>query len=89
MNVVQKLKDGAYDVPAPENFSDPAVRRKWREDTRQKERVEFRKDLLEELGVPADHPKADLLWTMAWDRGHSSGLYAVRNEAIELVELIK
>jgi hypothetical protein len=48
---------------------------------------QFKKDLLEELGI-ADHPKAELLFNMAWDRGHSCGYSEVLIEAGELSELL-
>lgn len=47
----------------------------------------FKKDLLEELGVN-DHPKADALFSKAWDKGHSSGYSEVYNAALDLVDLI-
>ena len=48
----------------------------------------FQSDLEEEFGVK-DHPKAELLWQMAWDRGHSSGYESVYYEYSDLVDLIK
>ena len=47
----------------------------------------FREDLLEHLGI-SRHPKANLLYHKAWERGHSSGLYEVAQVAEDLVELI-
>jgi|CXWL01.1.fsa_nt_gi hypothetical protein len=49
---------------------------------------QFKRDLLEHLGITG-HPKADLLYSYAWSRGHSSGLHEVANCALDLVELIK
>jgi hypothetical protein len=34
------------------------------------------------------HPKADLLWSKAWDRGHSSGLSEVWFDLEDLSELL-
>lgn len=47
----------------------------------------FKADLLEELDLTR-HPKADLLFAKAWDRGHSCGLQGVVDEAYELAELL-
>lgn len=47
----------------------------------------FKRDLLEFLGV-SDHPKAETLWVMAWDRGHSNGYNEVAMEAENLAELL-
>ena len=37
----------------------------------------------------AFHPKADKAFSMAWDKGHSSGYYEVLNELEILAELMK
>jgi hypothetical protein len=44
---------------------------------------------LEQAFEVSGHPKADLLWRMAWDRGHSSGLTDVGYAYLELVKLVK
>lgn len=48
---------------------------------------EFKNDLAEENGVK-NSPKLDLLWSKAWDMGHSSGFSEVKHYFEELVELI-
>ncbi len=48
---------------------------------------EFKKDLFEEYGV-TNNPKKDLLWSKAWDHGHSSGLGNVEYHFRDLVDLI-
>jgi hypothetical protein len=48
----------------------------------------FKKDALEETDL-TDHPKKDMAYRMAWERGHSSGLESVVNELYELTELLK
>lgn len=48
---------------------------------------EFKKELLKFLEV-ADHPKADKLWQLAWEQGHSDGFNEVAMHAEELAELI-
>lgn len=45
-------------------------------------------DLEEEYGV-IGHPKADKLWEIAWEHGHSSGYHDVACHYAELVELIQ
>ena len=47
----------------------------------------FRKDALKSLGLFA-HPRADVLWKLAWDRGHANGLTEVATEMEELSELM-
>lgn len=48
---------------------------------------EFKLDLFEELGI-TDNPKREKLFEKAWENSRSAGLYAVLNEAEELVDLI-
>ena len=48
----------------------------------------FKADVLAENGI-TDHPKADKLYEMAWERGHSSGIQEVAMYAEELSELLK
>jgi predicted nucleic acid-binding protein len=47
----------------------------------------FKKDLFEDLGI-TNHPKAERLFSKAWERGHSSGMYEVYLVAQDLVDLI-
>lgn len=48
----------------------------------------FRQDLFEDLDI-VDNSKRDLLFSKAWELGHSSGYNEVYNYACDLVELIK
>lgn len=48
----------------------------------------LRDDLETEHGV-VGHPKTDLLWTLAWDHGHSSGYGEVITYYEQFVELIQ
>lgn len=48
---------------------------------------EFLRDLFEDLGI-TDNPKKDLLFSKAWDYGHSGGYSDVYNHACDLVDLI-
>ena len=50
--------------------------------------AEFVADLYEELGI-ADNPKAHMLYTKAYERGHSNGHYEVYQVACDLVDLIR
>jgi|APSaa5957512622_1039677.scaffolds.fasta_scaffold28480_2 hypothetical protein len=51
-------------------------------------RMTFKADLLESLSL-TDHPKAQRLWEMAWDHGHSAGLSEVVDWAETLAELVQ
>lgn len=50
--------------------------------------MEFKKACEEDQGV-VGNPKADMLWSKAWERGHSSGYHEVYGVYNDLVELIK
>jgi len=39
--------------------------------------LEARRAMEKEEGVSKDHPKANLLWKIAWEMGHSSGYYEI------------
>lgn len=49
---------------------------------------EFQQDLFEDYGV-SDNPKRFKCFTLAWERGHSSGYSEVHGVFGDLVELIK
>lgn len=49
---------------------------------------EFKHDLLEELGLTGN-PKADLLYSIAWEYGHSTGFEEVFYYASDLADLIR
>lgn len=48
----------------------------------------FKQDALEDLGL-TDHPKADLLYSKAYERGHSAGLNEVWQVMEDLAELLQ
>lgn len=48
----------------------------------------FKNDFFAELGIEAN-PKKDLLFSKAWDMGHSAGYAEVMSCGYELVDLIK
>jgi hypothetical protein len=47
----------------------------------------FKIDVFNELGI-SDNPKRDLLFSIAWEMGHSSGYAEVFHYACEMVDLI-
>lgn len=47
----------------------------------------FKEDTLAELDI-TKHPKAERLWSLAWERGHATGFMTVLEEAEELVDLL-
>lgn len=65
-----------------------AARAAYRNDIRRLEREVFKADLADAYGV-SNHPKADRVFELAWDRGHDAGLGDVLIEYDDLVELIK
>ena len=58
----------------------------------------FKQDALKDVGLIADryqatwdsdtHPKADKIFNMAWDMGHSSGYYAVYDHIDNIVDTL-
>ena len=64
------------------------ARAAYRNDIRRLEREVFKADLADAYGV-SNHPKADRVFELSWDRGHSVGLGDVLIEYDDLVELIK
>jgi len=49
---------------------------------------EFKLEVFKELGIE-NNPKKELLYSKAWELGHSSGFSEIWNYATDLVELIK
>lgn len=49
---------------------------------------EFRRDALAELEI-TDHPKADLLFSKAWEMGHAYGYSEVWSYMQDLVDLVR
>jgi hypothetical protein len=89
LSVSEKLASGYYRsklswVPLKK---DPAAAKAYHEDCTRLS-AEFRADVLADLGI-TDHPKADLLFSKAYDMGHSSGFSEVYSYAQDLVELIQ
>lgn len=49
----------------------------------------FKADLLADLDIAADHPKADRFFELVWDAGHSSGYQEVYNVALDWADLMR
>lgn len=92
--VIEQIEDEITTKHIPEKgeyetkdaFTD--ARRKYHLEVDEFEKSKFKVALFEELGI-VGHPKAEMLFNMAWLRGYGNGLYEVFQEALELVELIK
>jgi len=50
--------------------------------------AEFKRDVLARICL-SDHPKADVLYGLAYQRGHSHGHHEVLSEAEDLAELLR
>jgi hypothetical protein len=48
---------------------------------------EFKVEILRRIGI-SQHPRAEKLWSMAWERGHSSGFSEIVSIAYDLSELL-
>lgn len=79
-----------WPVSISENPKEEQVRlaHEYCEESRRLRRL-FRLELEAEFGVSIDHPKAKLLFDIAWGYGHSSGYVDVYQYYSNLVELIK
>jgi hypothetical protein len=102
MDAWQNIKNKKYEVTDENllsrafsyNSDKPTTKEDMREAKREYNirmsalRSQFKADLEKEFQTE-NHPKADSLFAMAWDRGHSAGYHEVYLEYEELVELIK
>lgn len=70
-----------------ERGRDKAQRRLW-SDAQRAMTEQFRADLEQEHGL-SGHPKADRLWSLAWEHGHSNGFSEVVLHYEEFAELVK
>lgn len=97
-SVSEKLRDGYYKstLPYEARKQDLAVNTAYRADVARLEE-QFKVDALVELKLlrvdakgneTYKHPKTDLLWSKAWDRGHSMGLSEVWFDLTDLSELL-
>jgi hypothetical protein len=49
---------------------------------------QFRDDALKEVGL-LNHPKADKIYSLAWENGHAGGFPEVFNHLLDYAELFK
>ena len=90
MKTIQdKLRDNYYRTKLPfftikENPERAMARH--RDNARLEE--EFKRDLFEDLGI-TNNPKAEKLYSKAWELGHSAGYSEIYLDAQDLVELIE
>ena len=61
---------------------------KKRNDEKEVKREEFKLDLADEIGLSHSHPKLEMLFDKAWDRGHDEGLGQVQWEFEDLSQLL-
>ncbi|CAM6054528.1 unnamed protein product [Sphagnum tenellum] len=85
MSVDIQLKIATCDYKSKVPYS-KATRAEYRADTRRLIN-EFRVDLENEFGL-TNHPKAELLFEKAWDRGHAGGFQEVYHHYDDLSELL-
>lgn len=86
--MLQKLDQKDY---ANSVVTDAVMTREEKQAFREEEAriiTRFKSDLEEAYGM-AEHPKHELLWSMAWERGHSSGLRTVLQEYDDLADLLR
>jgi hypothetical protein len=96
INVLDAIAQGRYENKVPyEAWRMTRNGAERRREQRNKYRAEearlislFKADLENQHGV-AGHPKADRLFELAWDYGHSSGYNEVAYYYDDLAELIK
>lgn len=94
MSIFEAIRNGEYDnkLEWPSRSvgfksEDVKARKAYREETGRLTQ-KFKEDLEREYGL-VGHPKADLLYSKAWDIGHAYGFHEVANYYDELVELIR
>ena len=86
MTVSEKLRDIYYVTKLPYAKHNTPEGKAYSEDTIRLE-AEFKADAFEELGI-TDNPKRDLLYSKAWEHGHSAGYCDVWYYLQDLVDLI-
>ncbi len=92
MSVKNNLDNDAYRVtyPSSRDFNSQDDYRIAISNFKQQEAeqtLKFREDLESEYGL-SEHPKRNVLWHLAWEHGHSSGLWNVYSWYDELSELL-
>jgi hypothetical protein len=88
-DISEKPKMGKWNDP--KNVDTIKEKRAWNIAYREAEgraKTVFR-DNVEEVFMTKDNPKAEKLWSLAWEYGHSSGLLSVVDYYSDLVELVR
>ena len=93
MNIFDKLRIGVYNNKSPypkvlfHTLQDRKSYKEYRDETFNLQ-DKFKEDLFVEYKVE-NNPKRELLYSKAWQRGHSAGLNEVALHFSDLVELIQ
>jgi len=61
--------------------------KKWREDCNKID-IKFKKDALKYVGIDPGHPKADILFNIAWEYGYDNGYHSIVYHMEDLAKLI-
>jgi hypothetical protein len=83
-HITKNIDAQLYDVPGKYKDYD---HKEWRRLSAEK-KWDFRRDLEKAYGL-TDHPKADTMWRLAWEEGHSEGYAAVLRWYDDLYDLVK
>ena len=88
MSIRERIAAGEFEnkIPYPGELRSACLKKYHRGD---EEAIKLFRTALEEENHTTGHPKADRLWDMAWDNGHSNGLENVVCWYEDLVELIR
>ncbi len=82
-NTLEDLAAAARGIPCP---TDRALRPAYR--VAQNElHIQYKAMCLEKFGL-TDHPKAEAVWELAWEEGHSEGYHRVADWVQTLAELM-
>lgn len=89
MDIYEKIKTNYYRTKLPyvNMYQDPSGYDAYHHDQCSLD-SEFQEDALEHAGL-TNHPKANKVWSMAWDHGHSAGWSEILYWVVELSTLVK
>lgn len=79
MSIQEKIEQGEYinQLSYVRHSKDPAMSRAY--DNEERRLIsQFAKDIAEEYGLQ-DHPRAAVLFNLAWEEGHAHGYFEVAN----------
>lgn len=88
-NISEKIQNNSYTTKLPYAFAkhDPVAHEAYYADNNRL-MAEFKSDLFIDLGI-VGHPKAELLYSKAWEMGHANGFSDVYYYAGEFVEFLR